>query len=141
MFNRASSFPLPDNLKEVFTPYFSDHDLSRVTIHLSMPWYVRKFAKVTPGAYTSGNKIYFAPGHYDPNTVNGIASIAHELTHIQQYREYGKFRFRLKYLAFFFKNKSRQLEDAEAYKGIPFEKEAYDKQQEIKKYLETEVMN
>lgn len=141
MFNRPSSFPLPDNLKAVLTPHFSDHDLSRVVIHLSIPWYVRRFARITPGAYTSGNKIYFAPGHYDPNTVTGIASIAHELTHIQQYRKYGKLRFRLKYLVFFFKNKGKQMEDSEAYEGIPFEKEAFEKEQEVKKYLETEGMN
>ena len=141
MFNTSSSFPLPDNLKAVLTPHFSDHDLSRVVIHLSIPWYVRKFAKITPAAYTSGNKIYFAPNQYDPSTVDGIASIAHEITHVEQYRKYGKLRFRVKYLAFFLKNKRKQMEDSEAYEGIAFEKEAFEKAEEVKKYLKTEGIN
>ncbi|HET8674526.1 MAG TPA: DUF4157 domain-containing protein [Blastocatellia bacterium] len=141
MFTSHRSFPLPDKLKTVLTPHFPDQDLSRIVIHLSIPWYVRKFARITPAAYTSGNNIHFAPGKYDPNSVNGIARIAHEITHTQQYSQYGRFRFRVKYLAFFFKNKSKRLSDDEAYESIPFEKEAYEKAANVKKYLQAEGLS
>ena len=136
MLNRPRSFPLPEDLKTVLTPHFPDQDLSRIVIHLSIPWYVRKFARITPAAYTSGNKIHFAPGKYDPNSVNGIARIAHEITHTRQYHQYGKVRFRVKYLAFFFKNKRRHLCDDEAYEAIPFEREAYEKAANVKRQLQ-----
>ncbi|HJQ70065.1 MAG TPA: DUF4157 domain-containing protein [Blastocatellia bacterium] len=136
MFTSPSSFPLPDNLKSVLTPHFPGHDLSQVVIHLSIPWYVRKFAKITPAAYTSGNNIHFAPGKYDPDSVNGIARIAHEITHAQQYNQYGKFRFRVKYLAHFFKGKKEHLSDDEAYYAIKFEKEAYEKAADVKRQLQ-----
>ncbi|HEX5736323.1 MAG TPA: DUF4157 domain-containing protein [Blastocatellia bacterium] len=141
MFTSRKSFPLPDNLKAVLTPHFPDQDLSGIVIHLSIPWYVRKFAKITPAAYTSGNKIYFAPGQYDPNSVNGVGRIAHEIAHTLQYSQYGKVRFRVKYLRYFFKNKRKRLCDDEAYRAIPFEKEAYEKAANVKKYLQSEGMS
>ena len=141
MFASRRSFPLPDKLKTVLTPHFPDQDLSRIVIHLSIPWYVRKFARITPAAYTSGNNIHFAPGKYDPDSASGIARIAHEITHTEQYCRYGKLRFRVKYLRFFFKNKSKQLSDDEAYYTIPFEKEAYEKAANVKKYLQAEWLN
>ena len=141
MFNPPRSFPLPDKLKTVLTPHFPDQDLSKVVIHLSIPWYVRKFARITPAAYTSGNNIHFAPDKYDPDSVNGIARIAHEITHTRQYNQYGKLRFRVKYLAFFFKNKSEHQGDDEAYAEIPFEKEAYEKAADVKQYLQVKGMN
>ena len=35
-------------------------------------------------AYTLGNHIYFAPGHYQPGTVAGDRLLAHELAHVVQ---------------------------------------------------------
>jgi hypothetical protein len=102
---------------------------------------VRRFARITPAAYTSGNNIHFAPGKYDPTSASGIARIAHEITHAQQYSRYGKLRFRVKYLAFFFKNKTRRLSDDEAYEAIPFEKEAYEKAADVKRYLQSEGLS
>jgi Domain of unknown function (DUF4157) len=141
MSKRTSSSPLPDSLRAILTPCFPHHDLSRVIIHQSIPWYVRSFARVTPAAYTSGNNIHFAPGQYDPNSLNGITTIAHELTHAQQYSKYGRLRFQLKYLAFYLTNKRRGMGDCEAYEGIPFEREAYEKEREVKEYLKAQGMS
>lgn len=135
MINRSRSFPLPDDLRAALAPHFPDHDLCRVLIHQSIPWHVRRFARVAPEAYTSGNHIYFAPGKYDPSSVEGIATIAHELTHSQQYKKYGRFRFRLRYLKYYFENKRKRMDDYNAYEQIPFEREAYDKEREIIEYL------
>jgi len=37
-------------------------------------------------AYTSGNNIHFAPGHYDPASPGGQELIGHELAHVVQQR-------------------------------------------------------
>ena len=38
---------------------------------------------------TIGNTILFSPGEYGPNTIPGIALIAHELAHVSQYKAAG----------------------------------------------------
>lgn len=35
---------------------------------------------------TRGNDIYFRPGVYDSTTVEGLATLGHELVHVGQYR-------------------------------------------------------
>jgi hypothetical protein len=37
-------------------------------------------------AFTTGNDIYFAPGRYQPNTIQGQQLLGHELTHVVQQR-------------------------------------------------------
>jgi hypothetical protein len=102
---------------------------------------VRKFARITPAAYTSGNNIHLAPGQYNPDSLDGIATIAHELTHTLQYKKYGGLRFRLKYLVFYFNNKRKKKGDLQAYEEIPFEKEAYEKEREVKQHLGAQGIN
>lgn len=41
-------------------------------------------------AYATGRDIYFAPGHYQPQTPHGLGLLAHELTHVVQQRN-GRF--------------------------------------------------
>ncbi len=37
-------------------------------------------------AFTQGNNVHFAPGHYNPHTSSGQALLGHELTHVVQQR-------------------------------------------------------
>ncbi|MEP6946854.1 MAG: DUF4157 domain-containing protein [Acidobacteriota bacterium] len=37
-------------------------------------------------AYTSGDDIHFAPGHFDPHTDSGRQLISHEIAHVVQQR-------------------------------------------------------
>lgn len=37
-------------------------------------------------AFTQGNNVHFAPGHYNPHTPSGQALLGHELTHVVQQR-------------------------------------------------------
>ena len=46
---------------------------------------------VNARAFTKGNDIYFARGHFQPDTRTGRALLAHELTHVVQQRN-GRFR-------------------------------------------------
>ena len=57
-------------------------DLSSVRIRVS-----HRAAVAGAQAYTRGETIVFAPGHYDPHSREGFARLAHEMTHVIQQRE------------------------------------------------------
>ena len=122
---------LPESLRRILAPHFPALDLSEVRIHRHIPWYVKRFAVIAPAAYTRGRNIYFAPDCYDPRSVEGVALIAHELVHCQQYRKIGALRFPAAYLQHYFRNKKSGLSVSEAYEEIPFEREACDKEAEV----------
>jgi hypothetical protein len=85
---------LPDHIKALLAPYFPELDLEGIRIREGIPWYVLMNAV----AYADRDRIYFAPGRYDPDSLGGIAIIAHELTHCAQYKNHGVWRFRLLYV-------------------------------------------
>ena len=123
--------PLSDCVKQRLAPYFPEFDLNEIEIHEGIPWLVRIFSKIDPAAYTSGNDIYFAPGQYNTKSIAGIALIGHEVTHSQQYSEYGTWGFRRKYYKDYKENLKVGMNEYEAYENIPFEIDAYDKQRQI----------
>lgn len=55
-------------------------DFSDVTIHPNSD----KAAKVGALAYTQGTDIHFAPGQYDPSSMEGQQLLGHELAHVIQ---------------------------------------------------------
>jgi Domain of unknown function (DUF4157) len=69
--------------KALLRPYVADVDLNSAALHEGhVPWYLHpRFA-----AIVRGNHIYVRSGVYDPATVDGIALLGHELTHVAQYR-------------------------------------------------------
>jgi hypothetical protein len=102
-------------------PYFPGIDLTQVNIHEGIPSYVVG----DPGAYTEGNDIYFKPGEYDPYSVQGLADIGHELTHVTQYAKLGRARFQNSYLSQYFRLRDAGLGHDAAYRAISFEKQAF----------------
>ena len=127
LFDCRASLTLPRHVRDLLAPYFPGHDLSAIRIHKRLPWHVKRFAPINLWAYTSGNKIFFAKDRYDPHSSEGIALIAHEITHCCQYEQYGSFRFRLAYLKYYFDAKRAGMSDEQAYVNIPFEIEAHEK--------------
>ena len=74
----ASTFALPGKIRQRMESLFAA-DLSQVRICLA--------EKPLPGgaaALASGHRIYFSPGHWQPDTVKGQAMIAHEVAHLFQ---------------------------------------------------------
>jgi hypothetical protein len=74
---------------------------------------------------TRGNDIYFRPGVYDPTTVEGLAKLGHELVHVGQYRNgltWAKYVWASRH----------------SYDKNPYEKPAYDKQDEIQNTMTKE---
>lgn len=108
---------LPENTIAALAPYFPDIDLSKIEIITGVPWYVPMKA----GAYTDRNRIFFADGFYNPDTHEGLALIAHELTHVEQYRKFGKWKFRFLYSRSWMAELFRNLSFIQAYRNNRFE--------------------
>jgi hypothetical protein len=115
---------LPPHVMKKLASHFEGFDLDRIRILAGIPRYVRMFAAIEPSAYASGHVLYFSEGAYDPRSEEGIALIGHEVTHSRQYAEFGTWRFRLKYLGDYLKNRMKGMTAAEAYRSVSFEKEA-----------------
>jgi hypothetical protein len=118
-------------VKHTLAAFFPDLNLSRIRVREGIPWYVRG----DPLAYADRNRLYFRPGAYRPDAIEGMALIGHELMHSRQYRELGTWRFRMRYLASYFRNRLRGMSAREAYLEIPFEIEARAVEEQIRRAL------
>jgi len=76
----AAGQPLPPQVRRHMEAFFAV-GFSDVRIHVGS-------AAVDIGAlaFTRGSDIFFAPGHYDPESARGRELLAHELTHVLQQR-------------------------------------------------------
>ncbi|MEO6724356.1 MAG: DUF4157 domain-containing protein [Blastocatellia bacterium] len=119
--------PLPLEVQQLFAPFFPGFDLNRIRIFEGIPRYV--IAK--PIGYADRNRIYLADGYYRVDTAEGLALIAHEITHCRQYQKHGAWRFRVKYLAAYFKNRRSGMPHDQAYLKIPFEIEAREVERKV----------
>ena len=112
---------LPAEVVEVLRPHFpDDFDFAVVRIRSGIPrWVVGR-----PSAVTFRNTIYFAPGRYTPATSEGLALLAHELAHVQQFRRLGMWRFAARYLAAYIARRLAGRGRHAAYFDIPLERAA-----------------
>ncbi|MGE0127752.1 MAG: DUF4157 domain-containing protein [Blastocatellales bacterium] len=122
---------LPEEVVQLLSPFFPGFDLSRVRIYEGIPRYV----VANPIGYTDRCNIYFAPGAYRVDTSGGLALIAHEIAHCQQYQRHGTWGFRARYLTAYFKNRMRGMDHLKAYRNIPFEIEAREIEAEVHRAL------
>jgi hypothetical protein len=76
--------PLPVDTRENMEGAFGE-DFSSVRVHTGGE--ADQSAKsLGAHAYTAGNDVVFAEGHYDPGSSGGQRTLAHELTHVVQQR-------------------------------------------------------
>lgn len=115
---------LPREVQQLLAPFFPGFDLGRVRLHRGIPRYVLVAGAIKPIGYTDRYQIYLAPEAYRIDSAEGLALLAHEITHCRQYKEHGTWRFRAKYIAAYFQNRRRGLNAQAAYLNIPFEIEA-----------------
>ncbi|HXG94188.1 MAG TPA: DUF4157 domain-containing protein [Blastocatellia bacterium] len=124
----ASESKLPERARELLAPYFPEINLEKVRIWPNgIPFYVPMKA----AAYTGRNRIHFARGVYDPRSYEGLALIAHELTHVAQYEKHGVWRFRLMYVKSWLVELFRNRSFNEAYRQNCFEVEARAVEQKV----------
>lgn len=72
--------PLPDGLRTQMETFFKT-DFSSVRIHVGP-----QAPAIGALAFTTGSSIFFAPGQYQPATVQGRMLLGHELAHVVQQR-------------------------------------------------------
>jgi hypothetical protein len=91
----------------------------------------RTFAGTAIGAITLGRTIYFRdPELYEPHTAQGLAFLAHEIKHVEQFERLGLVGFYAKYIADYFRGGyGREIE---------YEDEAYEFQQVVSRHLRQE---
>jgi RHS repeat-associated protein len=70
--------PLPQGTKDILAPFFPGLDLGQIDVHADASF------GGDEDAYADGNDLYFSPGMYNPNTIEGIAFLSHEIAHAAQ---------------------------------------------------------
>jgi hypothetical protein len=71
---------LPDPVRQKMESFFNT-GFADVRVHLGP-----QAASIGALAFAQGSDLYFAPGHYDPNTARGQRLLGHELAHVVQQR-------------------------------------------------------
>ncbi len=85
-------------------------------------------------AITLGHLIIFTkPHYYDPSSIQGLALLAHELKHVEQYRREGLLRFLWRYLSHWLK----MGYDLERH---PYEREATEFETRVQAQLQKEQL-
>lgn len=79
--NRGGGSPLPQALLAKMEAAFGA-DFSGVRVHVGP-----QAARIGAVAFTTGNDLYFAPGQYQPQSMQGQQLIGHELAHVIQQRQ------------------------------------------------------
>ncbi len=89
------------------------------------------FAQKPVSAITLGRTIYFRQDvHFDPHSLRGLALLAHELKHVEQYEQEGLPKFYAKYLWDYAKHRYGP--------GIQYEAQASEFETEVKAHLDLE---
>jgi hypothetical protein len=75
---KSGGLPLPDAVRAKMETAFSA-DFSNVRVHIG-----REASSLGAIAFTWGTNIHFAPGQYNPHTLQGQKLLGHELWHVVQ---------------------------------------------------------
>ncbi|HET6978791.1 MAG TPA: DUF4157 domain-containing protein [Pyrinomonadaceae bacterium] len=75
---KSGGLPLPDDVRSKMETAFGA-DFSDVRVHIG-----REASSLGAIAYTWGSNIHFAPGQYNPHTLQGQKLLGHELWHVVQ---------------------------------------------------------
>ena len=74
--------PLTAQERAIFKPYFAQNVLNEARIiDGRVPFWLRR----DMCAVVLGERVYFRPGVYQPNTKRGAELLGHELTHVSQF--------------------------------------------------------
>jgi hypothetical protein len=94
---RPSAFGIPAEAARRLAPYVDDASLRSAVVRTGRPWrWLPRLLRCD--AVTLGRSIAYRPEAYDDVSGRGLALLAHECTHVRQYRERGAPRFVARYL-------------------------------------------
>lgn len=121
---------IDDQTADELRHWFPDFDMRSVTLVHSGPvcWFVEHVLR--QGAMTFAPFVFYGKSRFQPGEPGSVALLAHELKHVQQYREMGHLRF----LARYFLDKARN--GFRYSKDLPLEKDAYDLQEQVLEKLQ-----
>ena len=124
---------LSDELCERLQPYYSGINLREdVAWRVSgIPLFIMCVALIRPIGITLGTVVCIKRGYFQPETSSGLDLIAHELTHVEQYRAIGYPMFTLRYGFEFLCNLLRGNWIQDAYENISFEIEARERAAQV----------
>lgn len=92
----------------------------------------RALARQEIAAITLGDTIYFRSlDYYNPHSASGLALLAHELKHVEQYKQRGLFKFYAAYVWDYLRHGYGEM--------VRFEAEASDFQRQVQAHLEVEL--
>jgi ribosomal protein S18 acetylase RimI-like enzyme len=77
---RGSGQPLPESIQKKMEAFFNT-PFADVRVHVG-----HEATSIGALAFTHGTDLYFAPGQYNPQSVQGQQLLGHELTHVMQQR-------------------------------------------------------
>jgi len=129
----SGNHPLPPYAQQQLAPFFPNFDLNQIDVQQGIPSIITAFSPITPAAVTLGNTIYIDPSAYDPNTSTGLALLAHEITHSEQYAELGELGFLWRYYGAYRYGRNKGLPGDRAYEDMYLEVLARLREQEVKK--------
>lgn len=93
---------------------------------VEMPPLMQRVLADGVSAITLGTTVFLRPDRYRQAVAGGESElIAHELVHVEQWREYGAVGFLRRYLLDYARLRMIGLTHNQAYRGIGFEHEAY----------------
>ena len=78
---KAGGLPLPSDVRTKMETAFGA-DFSNVRVHIG-----HEVSSLGAIAYTWGTNIHFAPGQYNPHTIQGQKLLGHELWHVVQQQQ------------------------------------------------------
>ncbi len=116
-------------LRARLSKYFPGLDLEAIRLQVGVPRYVRG----RPRGYADRYRIYLASGWRDDGDPEFLALLAHELAHVQQYRELGTWTFRWAYLREYLAGRLRRLGHDAAYRNISFERAAREVEERVRR--------
>lgn len=119
---------MDERVVRALKPWFPDLDFEKVRlVHKGlMSWFVRNVLR--QGAMTIAPFIFFGKHGYDPDSPRSIALLAHELRHIEQYREMG-------YVGFIYTYMRDRIRAGEYRRDLPLEAGPYALQDEVRTAL------
>src|SRR5690606_728817 len=91
-----------------------------------MSWFVRNVLR--QGAMTIAPFVFFGKHQYDPTSPRSLALLAHELKHVEQYRQLGHIRFLWTYMR-------DRLRAGQYSRDLPLEQGPYALQDEVRTAL------
>jgi RHS repeat-associated protein len=112
---------LSDCAKKVLQPYFPGLNLDTVVVSPGMPGFTQFTPGFNPDAITLNGTIFYDQGTFSADAA-GLASVGHELTHVQQQRSSGFLPFMKDYLHDYFKNLANGMGASEAYNNLASER-------------------